>query len=156
MFFNRKHTGQDFINPISSDNSILEYRIIKTLGQGGFGTTYLCIDENLKRKCVLKEYTPHRIVYRDKSNQLKPIKSNLSNSYEIGLSDFLKEARNVALFNHPNIVRINRYFNSNNTGYFVMDYEIGNSLRVDNPEHADPPPPVIKLVFFPDFFVRLA
>lgn len=129
MFFNRKNTGQDFINPISPDNSILEYRILKTLGQGGFGTTYLCLDENLKRKCVLKEYTPHRIVYRDKSNQLKPIKNKFSDSYEIGLNDFLKEARNVALFNHPNIVRINRFFNSNNTGYFVMDYEIGNSLR---------------------------
>jgi len=129
MFFDRKHTGQDFITPISPDNLILEYRVIKTLGQGGFGTTYLCLDENLKRKCVLKEYTPHRIVYRDKSNELKPIKNKFSNSYEIGLNDFLKEARNVALFNHPNIVRINRFFNLNNTGYFVMDYEIGNSLR---------------------------
>ncbi len=28
--------------------------------------------------------------------------------------------------------------------------------ELDNPEHADPPPPVIKLVFFPDFFVRPA
>ncbi len=129
MFFNKKHTEQDFIKPISPDNSIVEYRIIKTLGQGGFGTTYLCIDGNLKRKCVLKEYTPHSIAYRHKSNELKPIKSKYINAYEIGLNDFLSEARNVALFNHPNIVRINRFFKSNNTGYFVMDYEEGISLR---------------------------
>lgn len=129
MFFKRKHTGQDFVKPIDPDNLILEYRVLKTLGQGGFGTTYLCLDENLKRKCVLKEYTPHRIVHRHNSNELKPLKSKLSNSYEIGLNDFLKEAQNVALFNHPNIVRINRFFKSNNTGYFVMDYEAGLSLR---------------------------
>ena len=129
MFFKRKHTGQDFVKPIDPDNLILEYRVLKTLGQGGFGTTYLCLDENLKRKCVLKEYTPHRIVHRHISNELKPLKSKLSNSYEIGLNDFLKEAQNVALFNHPNIVRINRFFKSNNTGYFVMDYEAGYSLR---------------------------
>lgn len=129
MFFKRKHTGQDFVKPIDPDNLILEYRVLKTLGQGGFGTTYLCLDENLKRKCILKEYTPHRIVRRHKANELKPLKNSLSNSYEIGLNDFLKEAQNVALFNHPNIVRINRFFKSNNTGYFVMDYEAGNSLR---------------------------
>lgn len=129
MFFKRKKTGQDFIKPIAPDSLILEYRVLKTLGQGGFGTTYLCLDQNLKRKCVLKEYSPHRIVYRHKTNELRPLKSKLSNSYEIGLSDFLDEARNVALFNHPNIVRINRFFRANNTGYFVMDYEAGNSLR---------------------------
>lgn len=129
MLFNRNKTNQDFIKPINPDSSILEYRVIKILGQGGFGTTYLCLDSNLKRMCVLKEYTPHRIAYRHNSNELKPIKNKFLNDYEIGLNDFLKEARNVALFNHSNIVRINRFFKSNNTGYFVMDYEEGNSLR---------------------------
>lgn len=129
MFFKRKQTGYDFIKPIDPDSLILEYQVLKTLGQGGFGTTYLCLDQNLKRKCVLKEYTPHRIVYRHKTNGLRLLNSKSSNSYDIGLSDFLNEARNVALFNHPNIVRINRFFKANNTGYFVMDYEAGNSLR---------------------------
>ncbi len=57
MFFKRKHTREYFVKPIAQNNLILEYRVIKTLGQGGFGTTYLCLDENLKRKCVIKEHT---------------------------------------------------------------------------------------------------
>ena len=129
MFFKRKNIQQDFITPISPDSLIQEYKVIEVLGQGGFGTTYLCLDNNLKRKCILKEYTPHRIAFRHRSNELKPINSKLDNNYQVGLNEFLNEARNVALFSHANIVRINRFFKSNNTGFFVMDYEEGDSLR---------------------------
>ncbi len=69
------------------------------------------------------------MIYRHKSNELRTLKNKFSNSYEISLNDFLIEAQNVALFNHPNIVRINRFFKLNNTGYFVMDYVEGESLR---------------------------
>lgn len=130
MFFKKTENRKDFITPIQPDGLVLEYKVIKVLGRGGFGITYLCFDNNLKRKCILKEYTPHRLAYRHKSNELKPILPKFENNYQIGLNDFLNEARNVALFSHSNIVRINRFFKSNNTGYFVMDYEEGDSLRM--------------------------
>ena len=43
--------------------------------------------------------------------------------------NFLAEARKLAKFNHPNIVRVNRYFEAHDTAYFVMDHEAGGSLR---------------------------
>jgi len=43
---------KDFITPISLNSIIHEYELIAVIGQGGFGTTYLCQDQNLNRKCV--------------------------------------------------------------------------------------------------------
>lgn len=115
--------------PLPSKTRIAEYQVLKLLGQGGFGTTYLCVDANLNRKCVIKEYTPHYLVERKNNGELKPKRWMLRGPFKSGLASFLKEARLLACFNHPNIVRINRYFEAYRTGYFVMDYESGSSLR---------------------------
>jgi serine/threonine protein kinase len=44
------------------------------------------------------------------------------------LERFIQEARTLALFNHPNIVRVRRFFRAHNTAYIVMDYEEGRCL----------------------------
>ena len=41
---------------------------------------------------------------------------------------FLKEARNIAKLNHPNIVQILYVFEENDTAYYVMVYYEGGSL----------------------------
>lgn len=117
------------MQPLGPGTVIADYTVERVLGQGGFGTTYLCRDNNLQRKCVLKEFTPHEIVIRGRNGQIKP--SSWKNRKELGVSleSFLNEAQKLARFSHPNIVRINRYFTANGTGYFVMDYEHGVALR---------------------------
>ncbi|MFT5350316.1 MAG: TPR repeat protein, partial [Gammaproteobacteria bacterium] len=49
--------------------------------------------------------------------------------YLWGLDRFIEEARTLGLFNHPNIVRVRNVFQTNNTAYMVMDYELGESLQ---------------------------
>ena len=46
-----------------------------------------------------------------------------------GLDRFIDEAKTLAKFTHPNIVRVYRYFRANNTGYMVLHFEEGQSLR---------------------------
>ena len=48
--------------------------------------------------------------------------------FEWGLERFLDEARTVARFDHPNIVRIHRFFEQNGTGYIVMEFIEGPTL----------------------------
>jgi len=122
----KEYFDQKFITPIASGTIINEYQIIKCLGQGGFGTTYYCMDNYLKRVCVIKEYTPQRNAFRKQNPLIQPINKT---KFDAGLHDFIKEAQHLALFSHPNIVRINRFFVANGTGYFVMDFESGKSLR---------------------------
>ena len=83
----------DFILPLKDNCIIKEYQVIRCIGQGGFGTTYLCNDLNLNRYCIIKEHTPHRLVYRDKSSELKPINSTLNIQFNDGLKEDRKSTR---------------------------------------------------------------
>jgi serine/threonine protein kinase len=107
---------------------VLEYSVEHVLGRGGFGTTYLCTDEHLQKYVVVKEFTPHRIMIRERGGGLRPAGTDHA-LFAAALAEFLEEARKLARFRHPNIVRVTRYFEANGTGYFVMDYEAGASLR---------------------------
>jgi serine/threonine protein kinase len=117
------------VDPLPAGDLLLEYYIGHVLGQGGFGTTYLCRDEHLQQQCVIKEFTPRWLVARTEKGDLKPHDDAAGKAFSNGLSGFLDEARKLAQFRHPNIVRVNRYFEAHGTGYFVMDYEAGGSLR---------------------------
>jgi serine/threonine protein kinase len=126
---NEQISNSPLIPPIKGGVIIYEYKFITVLGQGGFGTSYLCEDLNLKRKCIIKEYTPYSLASRRINGELTTKSLKFESMFNEGLKEFLKEAQNIALFNHANIVRINRFFEKNNTGYFIMDYEEGESLR---------------------------
>lgn len=106
-----------------------EYTIESVLGTGGFGITYLAYDNHLQCKVAIKEYLPSELATRTPDHHVVPRTSNDADSYQEGLARFLSETRVLAGFRHPHIVRVNRFFETNNTAYMVMDYEQGQSLR---------------------------
>jgi serine/threonine protein kinase len=105
------------------------YEIRSILGQGGFGITYLAFDTNLKQQVAIKEYLPVEFSTRDSSHTVRAISENYSKIYSWGLQRFLEEAQTLAQFRHPNIVQVRTFFEHNNTGYIVMDYEDGLELE---------------------------
>lgn len=105
------------------------YRIEKILGQGGFGITYLAYDFNLDRNAAIKEYLPIELAVREGDFSVHPLTENHGKQYKWGLDRFLTEARTLAKFEHPNIVRVLNVFEENNTAYMVMSYEEGESLQ---------------------------
>jgi len=105
------------------------YEIREILGQGGFGITYLADDKNLAHEVAIKEYMPIDLAARATDGSLQSISQTHQERYEWGLKSFIEEARTLGLFNHPNIVRVRNVFQSNNTAYMVMDYELGESLQ---------------------------
>ena len=99
-----------------------QYIIGITLGQGGFGTTYLSFDQRLQKKVAIKEYLPATLATRDViTATVIPLKKQ-ENTFNKGLQLFIDEARHLAKFDHPNIVRVINFFEANQTGYMVMDY----------------------------------
>ncbi len=106
-----------------------KYEIIRELGSGGFGITYLANFIKLDTKVVIKEYFPNDLAHRETNSTIIPSKSDEAEFYEKGKERFLLEAKTIAKFKHPYIVRIIDYFEENNTAYFVMEYEDGNSLE---------------------------
>jgi len=105
------------------------YEIREVLGQGGFGITYLAIDNNLHRKVAIKEYLPIELAVREGDFSVHPLTDERGVQYCWGLERFITEARTLARFEHPNIVRVHAVFEENNTGYMVMACEEGQSLQ---------------------------
>lgn len=106
-----------------------EYRIDSVLGQGGFGITYLATDVNLNVKVAIKEYLPASVAHRATDQSVSPRWPEDQRFYQNGLDSFLVEARTLATFRHPNIVRVARFFEAHRTAYMVLDYERGESLK---------------------------
>lgn len=107
-----------------------EYTIQKSIGSGGFGVTYLAIDENLKKKVAIKEYFPFHLCFRSSDATVAPrtqIQSDLD-EYSWGLDRFIDEARVLARFEHPNVISVLRYIEKNDTAYIVMDFADGRPL----------------------------
>ena len=115
-------------NALNRHDRLHWYEIESILGQGGFGITYLARDTNLDQKVAIKEYLPSEFSTRDKQNTVQPISENHTEIFDWGKQRFLDEARTLAQFRHPNVVRVSSFFENNNTGYMVMEYEEGTDL----------------------------
>src|SRR5260221_9188871 len=105
-----------------------EYRIEKLLGVGGFGLTYLALDQNLNLKVALKEYLPGDIAQRAADQSITPSSAEWAESFGWGKRRFLDESRTLASFRHPNIVRVMRFFEANGSAYMVMEFVEGAPL----------------------------
>jgi len=107
-----------------------EYRIDDVLGQGGFGITYLATDVHLDAKVAIKEYLPEEIAFRTQNGAVSANASAHQARYRRGLESFLVEARTLASFRHPAIVRVARFFEAHQTAYMVLEYEQGSPFRL--------------------------
>lgn len=114
---------------------LFEYRVDKVLGQGGFGITYLASDVNLNTPVAIKEYLPEQFAMRLSNTTVSPRSPDNKDFYDKGLDTYLVEARTLATFRHPHIVRVARFFEANNTAYMVLEYERGESLKTWWPKH---------------------
>ena len=96
---------------------------------GGFGITYAADDATLDRKVAIKEYFPGTLALRADDGTISASPTDSEGFFEYGLNRFLDEARTLAKFHDPNIVRVLRYVEENGTAYLIMDYEEGHSLQ---------------------------
>jgi len=104
------------------------YSIQKTLGQGGFGITYLAYDQKLEQEVCIKELFISGNSTRG-SNMTVQSQGTAEFSFADFVQRFIKEARQLAKFKHPNIVRVIDIFQENNTAYTVMEYVNGETLK---------------------------
>lgn len=91
------------------------YRILETIGRGGFGETYLTVDEDLpsKRKCVVKQLKPQRgVITTDMKER------------------FAQEARVLEWLSdqHDRIPRLFAYFEEGGEFYLVQEYVPGKTV----------------------------
>lgn len=106
-----------------------KYKIISTLGQGGFGITYLAEQVMLGRKVALKEFYMKDLCNRDEeTSQVSVGSAGSIETVQRFKEKFLKEARLIAAMDNSHIVRIHDIFEENGTAYYVMEYIDGEPL----------------------------
>ena len=107
---------------------IRDFEFHRVLGHGGFGMTYLGWNIALDIPMVIKEYLPADLATREQDLSVVPQSSQVAADFQWGLERFLDEARTLARFQHPNIVRVHHFFEAHSTAYIVMDYVEGEDL----------------------------
>ncbi len=114
-----------------------EFRIIRTLGSGGFGIVYLALDSTLQREVAIKEYLPMAIAKRGSGTNVE-VRVDPP-TFNAGLESFLFEARLLARFEHPALVKVHQFWKANNTAYMVMRYYPGRTLKEERSRRDAPP-----------------
>ena len=105
-------------------------KITGLIGEGGFGIVYLAYDPTLQRQVALKEYMPASLASRAmNSGDVTVRSSKYSDTFNAGLRSFVNEARLLARFDHPALVKVHQFWQANRTAYMVMPFYQGSTLK---------------------------
>ncbi len=108
---------------------LAEFEIRKVLGEGGFGIVYLAFDHALEREVAVKEYMPSSLAGRSPSGEVSVRSESHVDHFSLGLRSFVNEARLLARFDHPALLKVYRYWEANRTAYMAMRYYDGRNLH---------------------------
>ena len=110
-------------------HALAEFEITGSIGQGGFGIVYQAWDHSLERVVAIKEYLPTSLSTRQRDGAVAPLSERHRETFELGMRSFINEARLLAQFDHPSLVKVYRFWEESGTAYMVMPFYRGDTLR---------------------------
>ena len=111
------------------NQQIHNYKIISLLGEGGMANVYLAQHQSLGNNVAIK-------LLKDEFVQHPNIRKR-----------FLAEARNLAMMQHPNVIKVTDLIDAGDIVAFVMEYVAGDSLEEYISKNAPLANDVIKNLF---------
>ncbi len=105
-----------------------EFTLTRVIGEGGFGIVYEAHDALLDRRVAVKEYMPAELAERSEQLSVRCGAVEDEDVFQRGLRSFINEAKILARFDHPSLVKVYRFWESNGTAYMVMPYYEGPTL----------------------------
>jgi len=91
--------------------TILHYRILENLGQGGMGVVYKALDTHLDRLVAIKVLPPEKVADMERKRR------------------FVQEAKSASALNHPNIITIYDIASEDGVDFIAMEYVPGKALN---------------------------
>lgn len=128
------------VDALPPGTRLAEFEVQGLLGVGGFGLVYRAYDTSLHRTVAIKEYMPAALAARLDGVSVSVRSSADQGTYQSGLQSFVAEARLLAQFDHPSLVKVYRFWEANNTAYMVMPLYSGMTLSEARSQMAAPPP----------------
>lgn len=116
-----------------------EFEVEEVIGEGGFSIVYAALDLNLHRRVALKEYMPTVLARRCNGHTVQPRDLEDSETFELGRRSFINEARLLAQFDHPALIKVHQFWEQNGTAYMAMPLYEGRTLKQWLKERKEPP-----------------
>ncbi|MET3138724.1 serine/threonine protein kinase [Undibacterium sp. GrIS 1.2] len=116
-------------NCLAVGTRLNDFEITGILGEGGFGIVYLAFDHSLQRTVAIKEYIPGALASRAADSSVVVRVERHKKTFDAGLKSFINEARLLAQFDHPFLVKVYRFWEENKTAYMVMRHYDGFTLK---------------------------
>jgi Tol biopolymer transport system component len=91
--------------------TLLHYRILENLGQGGMGVVYKALDTHLDRLVAVKVLPPEKVADVERKRR------------------FVQEAKSASALNHPNIITIYDIASEDGVDFIAMEYVPGKALN---------------------------
>ncbi|MEG2810481.1 MAG: serine/threonine-protein kinase [Akkermansia sp.] len=106
-----------------------KYQIIKVIGFGGFGITYMAWDATISTHVVLKECLPEAYARRvEGAHEVQALSDETQGMFHGCVENTRQEAMTLSLFSHPGVVKVYDLFEENGTVYYVMELIHGKTL----------------------------
>ena len=118
----------EFGNALPAGTRMGEFELLSMIGEGGFGIVYLAQDHSLHRQVAIKEYMPSALAARTQAMTVSVRSRRHAETFEAGLRSFVNEARLLAQFDHPSLIKVYRFWEANGTAYMVMPLYRGKTL----------------------------
>jgi serine/threonine protein kinase len=115
--------------PLQKGTLLEGFEIQEVIGVGGFGIVYRAKDTTLERSVALKEYFPSTLVSRQATGELQLKNPDDQDMFDTGKRSFVNEARLLAQFDHPGLVKVFRFWENAHTAYMVMPMYEGPTLK---------------------------
>ena len=116
-----------------------EFELLSLLGVGGFGIVYLAFDHALEREVAVKEYMPASLAGRTETMHVSVRSQSDAETFALGLKSFVNEARLLARFDHPSLLKVLRFWEANGTAYMAMPVMRGRTVKELRLDMAGPP-----------------
>ncbi|MCE2915350.1 MAG: serine/threonine protein kinase [Rubrivivax sp.] len=116
-----------------------EFEVTGMLGIGGFGIVYRAFDHDLEREVAVKEYMPAMMAGRTETLHVSLRSQSDAETFALGLKSFVNEAKLLARFNHPALLKVYRFWEANGTAYMAMPVLQGRTLKQIRSTLSEPP-----------------
>ena len=129
----------EFADGLPAGTRLHEFEILSVIGQGGFGIVYLAHDLTLERRVAIKEYRPSALATRTQAMTVAVRSSRHTETFAAGLRSFVNEAKLLAQFDHPSLLKVHRFWEAHGTAYMVMPYYAGTTFAQQLAQPGGPP-----------------
>lgn len=126
---NTVHEPQGYSDELQEGATLLskQFKVVSYLSSGGFGIAYI-VKDRLSRSYLIKECFINDLCRRH--DQAVIVRSPQHQEiFDKAVKLFVREAKRLAKFEHPNVVKVKQVFEANNTAYMVLELIEGDDLQ---------------------------